>query len=152
MIITGRWPNQQHQNTKGSQFAAVISFNATRTTPLCYSMNCRQPPLGYSQRKGPSVTKTQSAGPISCLERCATRALHSSLVTRAAVLIFPLYSSPSLIKWGCGGWGVPGLVDFTTSGQDTKWVYSNPGTHTGNTKNKYDVVSSMLQLHDGLSN
>jgi len=36
------------------------------------------------------VTKTQSAGPISCLEHRATRVLHSSIVTRAAVLMFPL--------------------------------------------------------------
>jgi len=30
-----RWPNQQHQSTKGSQLAAQISFNPIRTTPLC---------------------------------------------------------------------------------------------------------------------
>jgi len=36
------------------------------------------------------VTKTQSAGPISCLEHRATRVLHCTIVTRAAVLIFPL--------------------------------------------------------------
>jgi len=32
------------------------------------------------------VTKTQSAGPISCLEHSITRVLHCSIVTRAAVL------------------------------------------------------------------
>jgi len=36
------------------------------------------------------VTKTQSAGPISCLEHRATRVLHCAIVTRAAVLMFPL--------------------------------------------------------------
>jgi len=36
------------------------------------------------------VTKTQSAGPISCLEHRATRVLHRTIVTRAAVLMFPL--------------------------------------------------------------
>jgi len=36
------------------------------------------------------VTKTQSAGPISCLEHRATRVLHCDIVTRAAVLMFPL--------------------------------------------------------------
>jgi len=41
-----RWPNQQRQSTEGSQLAAEIGFNPTRTTPLCYNMNCRQPPLG----------------------------------------------------------------------------------------------------------
>jgi len=40
--------------------------------------------------KGPSVTKTQSAGPLSCLEHCTTRVLHCTMVTRAAVLTFPL--------------------------------------------------------------
>lgn len=30
-------------------------------TPLCYNMNIRQPPLGLSQHKGLSVTKTHSA-------------------------------------------------------------------------------------------
>jgi len=39
------------------------------------------------------VTKTQSAGPISCLEHCATRILHHTIVTgAAAVLMFPVYS------------------------------------------------------------
>jgi len=36
------------------------------------------------------VTKTQSAGPISSLEHRATRVLHCAIVTRAAVLMFPL--------------------------------------------------------------
>jgi len=36
------------------------------------------------------VTKTQSAGPISCLEHRATRVLHCAIVTRAAALMFPL--------------------------------------------------------------
>jgi len=36
------------------------------------------------------VTKTQSAGPISCLEHRATRVLHCVIVPRAAVLMFPL--------------------------------------------------------------
>jgi len=36
------------------------------------------------------VTKTQSAGPISCLEHRATRLLHCAVVTRAAVLMYPL--------------------------------------------------------------
>jgi len=38
------------------------------------------------------VTKTQSSGPtcISCLEHRATRVLHCAIVTRAAVLVFPL--------------------------------------------------------------
>jgi len=36
------------------------------------------------------VTKTQFAGPISCLEHRATRVLHCAIVTRAAVLMFPL--------------------------------------------------------------
>jgi len=41
-----RWPNQQCKSTEGSQLATEIGFNPTRTTPLCYNMNCRQPPLG----------------------------------------------------------------------------------------------------------
>jgi len=36
------------------------------------------------------VTKPQSAGPISCLEHRATRVLHCTIVTAAAVLMFPL--------------------------------------------------------------
>jgi len=36
------------------------------------------------------VTKTQSAGPMSCLEHRTTRVLHCAIVTRAAVLMFPL--------------------------------------------------------------
>jgi len=36
------------------------------------------------------VTKTQPAGPISCLEHHTTRVLHCTTVTRAAVLMFPL--------------------------------------------------------------
>jgi len=36
------------------------------------------------------VTKTQSAGPISCLEHRATKVLHCAIVTRAAVLMLPL--------------------------------------------------------------
>jgi len=36
------------------------------------------------------VTKNQSAGPISYLEHRATRVLHCAIVTRAAVLMFPL--------------------------------------------------------------
>jgi len=86
MIFTG----QLTQSTEGSQLATEIGFNPTRTTPPCYNMNCRQPPLGQSQRKGPSVTKTQSAGPISCLEHSTTRVLHCTIVTRAAMLMFPL--------------------------------------------------------------
>jgi len=45
-FLQDRWPNQQRQSTVGSQLAAEIGFNPTRTTPLCYNMNCRQPPLG----------------------------------------------------------------------------------------------------------
>jgi len=41
-----RWFNQQHRSTEGSQLTADIGFNPTRTTPLCYNMNCRQPLLG----------------------------------------------------------------------------------------------------------
>jgi len=36
------------------------------------------------------VTKSQSAGPISCAEHRATRVLHCTIVTREAVLIYPL--------------------------------------------------------------
>jgi len=43
-----------------------------------------------TQRKGPSVTKTQYTGLISCLEHRATRVLHCAIVIRAAVLMFPL--------------------------------------------------------------
>jgi len=78
---------QPCESTEESQLATEIGFSLTRTTPLCYNMNCRQPPLGY--RKGPSVTKTQSAGPISCLEHSTTRVLHCCIVTRAAMLMFP---------------------------------------------------------------
>jgi len=92
-----RWPNQQRQSTEGSQFATEISLNPTRTTPPCYNINFRQPPLGCVQHKGPGVTKTQSAGPLSCLEHRATRVLHSTIVTRAAVLMFPLY-----FRWTLG--------------------------------------------------
>jgi len=41
-----RWPNQQRQSTEGSQLATEIGFNPTRTTQPCYSIHCRQPPLG----------------------------------------------------------------------------------------------------------
>jgi len=38
------------------------------------------------------VTKTQpaGAGPISCLEHRTTRVLHCTIVTKAAVIMFPL--------------------------------------------------------------
>jgi len=85
-----RWPNQQCKSTERSLLADEIGFNSTRTTPPCYSMNCRQPPLGWSQRKGPSVTITQSAGPISCLEHNTTRVLHCTIVNTAAVLMLAL--------------------------------------------------------------
>jgi len=39
------------------------------------------------------VTKTQSAGPISCLEHCAIRVLHCTIVIRAAMLMFPLFQT-----------------------------------------------------------
>jgi len=75
-----RIPIQQCQSTDESQLANEICFNPTKATPLCYNMNCKQPPLGKAHGKGPSVTKkTQSAGPISCLEHHATRVLHSRL-------------------------------------------------------------------------
>jgi len=45
-FLQARWPNQQRQSTEGSQMATEIGFSPTRTTPLCYNMNCRQPPLG----------------------------------------------------------------------------------------------------------
>jgi len=45
-ILQVRWPNQQRQSTEGSQLATEISFSPSRTTPPCYNMNCRQPPLG----------------------------------------------------------------------------------------------------------
>jgi len=35
-----RWPNQQRQRAEGSQLATKIGFNATRTTPPSYNMNC----------------------------------------------------------------------------------------------------------------
>jgi len=38
-----------------------------------------------------SVTKTQSAGFISCLEHCATRVLHCFIVTRAAIEVEIFY-------------------------------------------------------------
>jgi len=44
------------------------------------------------------VTKTESAGPISCLEHRATRVLHSTIVTRAAVLMFPLLLQTIMIN------------------------------------------------------
>jgi len=40
------WPSPQRQSTEGSQSTTEIGFNPTRTTPLCYNMNCKQPPLG----------------------------------------------------------------------------------------------------------
>jgi len=43
-FLQARWPNQQRQSTERSQLATEI--NPTRTTPPCYSINCRQPPLG----------------------------------------------------------------------------------------------------------
>jgi len=45
-LLQVRWPNQQHHSTEGSQLATEISFSPTRTTPLCYNMNCTQLPLG----------------------------------------------------------------------------------------------------------
>jgi len=38
------------------------------------------------------VTKTQSAGPISCLEHRATRVLHCAIVTTAAVFYVPSFT------------------------------------------------------------
>jgi len=56
LCLNGRCANQetpkmaeryfQRQSTDGSQLATEIGFNPNRTTPLCYNMNCRQPPLG----------------------------------------------------------------------------------------------------------
>jgi len=45
-FLQARWPNQQRQSTEGNQLATEIGFSPTRSTPLCYNMNCRQPPLG----------------------------------------------------------------------------------------------------------
>jgi len=36
-------PNQQCESTEGSQLATGIGFSPTRTTPLCYNINCTQP-------------------------------------------------------------------------------------------------------------
>jgi len=64
-----RSPHQQCKSTEGSW----DRLQSHQTTSLCYSINCRQLHLGYSQPKGPSVTKTQPAEPISCLEHRATK-------------------------------------------------------------------------------
>jgi len=65
---------------------------------------------------GPSVTKTKSSGHISCLEHSTTRVLHCTIVTRAAMLMFPLLLQSIISKQmrqsGHGGRGVPGLVAF----------------------------------------
>jgi len=42
-FLQDRWPNQQRPSTEGSQLATEIGFSPTRTTPLCYNINCRQP-------------------------------------------------------------------------------------------------------------
>jgi len=97
-FLQARSPNQQRQSTEGSQLTTKIGFCPTRTTPPCYNMNHSAPPLGYAQCKGPSVTKTESARCISCIEHCATRALHHSIVTRAAVLMFPLLLQTIIIN------------------------------------------------------
>jgi len=52
-FLPARRPNQQCQSTEGSQSATEIGFNPTRTTPLCYNMNCSQPPLGYHSLRVP---------------------------------------------------------------------------------------------------
>jgi len=135
-FLQARWPNQQSQSTEENQLATEISLNHTRITLPCYNINCRQPPLGWAQRMGPSVTKTQFAGPISCLEHRATTVLHCTIVTRAAVLMFPFYSRPSaLIRWGHGGWVVPGLVTFSDiwpgDGEGLFYSILSPRTHTG---------------------
>jgi len=54
-----RWPNHQCQSTEGSQMAAGISFNLTRTTPLCYNMNYRQPPLANHSVKVQTAISNQ---------------------------------------------------------------------------------------------
>jgi len=43
------------------------------------------------------VTKTQSAGPISCLEHRATRVLHCTIVTAVAVLMFPQLDEATVV-------------------------------------------------------
>jgi len=88
------WGLTPHSTLYRSFWGNRLQSHHNHSTVL-YNMNCRQPPLGQSQRKGPSVTKTQSAGPISCLEHSTTSVLHCTIVTRAAVLMFPLYSSVS---------------------------------------------------------
>jgi len=114
-----RCPNQQRQSTEESQLATETSFNPTRTTP---------------QRKGPSVTKTQPAGPLSCLEHRATRILHCTIVIRAAVLMFPLYSRPSsAIRWG-HAWRLSSVWFSRLSphlARKRNGSIPSPGTHTG---------------------
>jgi len=88
LFLQVRWPNQQRQSTEGSQLATEIGFSPTRITPPRYNMNCRQ--SFYAKHSVRVVTKTQSAGPISCLEHRTTRVLHCSIVTRVAVLLFAL--------------------------------------------------------------
>jgi len=69
------------QSTEGSQLAAEIGFNPSRTTPLCYNMNCRQPRTATNHSvRVPEWQKTQSVGPINCLEhRVTTKPFHEDV-------------------------------------------------------------------------
>jgi len=66
MIFTGQRPNQQCESTEGSQLATDIGFSPTRTTPPCYNMNCRQPPLGQAQYDKNPICWTYKLPRTSC--------------------------------------------------------------------------------------
>jgi len=80
-------PTNSVKALKEASWSSRSDFNPTRNTPPWYN-EC-QATASRAQRKGPSVTKPQSAGPISCLEHSTTRVLYCTIVTRAAVLMFP---------------------------------------------------------------
>jgi len=79
------------------------------------------------------MTKTQSAGPISCLEHRATRLLHSTIVTRAAMFMFSLLLQsvigsqmrPQRLR---GDW-FSRLLRHTARRRSSSVL--SPGTHTG---------------------
>jgi len=81
------------------------------------------------------VTKTQSAGPISCLEHRATRVLHCAIVNGAVVLMFPLLlqtiiSNQMRPRRLRGAW-FSRLLRHPDRRQSGSIL--SPGTHTGST-------------------
>jgi len=100
------------------------------------------------------VTKTQSAGPINCLEHCATRVLHFAIVTTAAVLMFPLLlqtiiSNQMRLRRMRGAWFSRLLRN--PARRRIRSILS-PGTHTGYTWQHNCGQSLRLLVFLGIAN